>query len=223
MNIWMMTLTFGLSCTKTTKQSEDTAETRVDTTTDTSSVQDTGTNIDTASDIGTGGVSPTQYCDGENPELYSCEPDENYDPWIASTGEVNYWIRDAKTGAIPFLTTYEAAVEYGYLQITSGERVRDRETEDVFHIWFSTEPNGPVLEGVKCEWYATQARGNVYWSWIETYADQVCIIPQSPQILYINFETRCYPGSYEGVCDDDNKQKSEETFQFDIARRLSWL
>lgn len=49
----------------------------------------------------------------------------------------------------------------------------------------------------------------------------MCCIGTQERTLYVNYETRCAPGYYEGRCDDENKQKSDETFQFDVARRVS--
>ncbi len=167
-------------------------------------------------------VSETVYCEGNDPGLADCDPDRAYDPWIASTGEVNYWIRDGLTLVIPFVATYEPAVEYGYFQLTSPEVGRERETEDIFHIWLSESPDGPVMEGTECEWYSTQATGYVYWTQREEFADEVCDIGDVPRVLYLNAETRCHPTWFEGPCDDDNRQKSNRTYQFDISRRVSW-
>ena len=167
-------------------------------------------------------AAPASYCAGSDRTLDTCAAEVNYDPWIASTGETHYWIRHRKTGVIPFLPTYEAGVDVGFLQITSGMATRDPQTEDIFHLWFSTTPNGPALEGTRCAWYTQQARGSVYWSWREEHADSVCILPKEPQVLYVNFETRCYAPRYDGACDDVTKQKSDRTYQFDIARGLVW-
>ena len=170
---------------------------------------------------GTDLVSETVYCEGNDPSRADCDPERAYDPWIASAGEVPYWIRDGLTLVIPFVATYEPAVEYGYFQLTSPEPVRERET-DIFHIWLSETPDGPVLEGIDCEWYSLQARGYVYWTQRTELADQACYLGDVPRVLYLNAETRCHPTYYDGLCDDDNRQKSDRTYQFDIARRVSW-
>ena len=39
--------------------------------------------------------------------------------------------------------------------------------------------------------------------------------------MYVNFETRCHPDYFEGLCDDDNKNKSDRDYQFDVSRRVS--
>ena len=107
----------------------------------------------TAGDGGT--VHIGEYCAFNDPELANCDPDRNYDPWIAGTGEVHYWIRDKKTGVFPFTTDNNPKLWYGYLQLTSPELERDR-IEDLFHIWFSETPNGLPIEGEYCDRYATR-------------------------------------------------------------------
>ena len=167
----------------------------------------------------TGPLPADQYCVGNDPELANCSTEQTFDPWIAAGGEIHYWIRDKKTEVFPFTVDYESLVWYGYFQITSGETKREK-TEDVFHVWFSETPNGPPLEGNGCEWYTTRAQGMVYWVQGDVeLGDQMCDIGTERRILYANFEPRCYPGTYEGLCDDDNKQKSDRTYQFDVSRR----
>ena len=43
----------------------------------------------------------------------------------------------------------------------------------------------------------------------------------------MNYETRCVEshcdGICDGICDDTNMQKSDKTFQFDVARRRSMV
>ena len=131
---------------------------------------------------------------------------------------MHYWIRDKKTEVFPFTVDYDPRIWYGLLQITSGEAKREK-TEDVFHVWFSETPNGPPLEGERCQWWTTRAQGNFYWTQEEELED-VCFIGPERRLLYLNFETRCYPPTYEGLCDDANKQKSDRTYQFDVARRI---
>ena len=128
--------------------------------------------IDTGSSSNNnGGSSPDEseqnpmgtYCEFTDAELANCDPERNFDPWIVGTGEVHYWIRDKKTEVFPFTTNDEPEVWYGYFQMTSPEVGRER-TEDVFHVWFSETPNGPVIAGADCEWYTTQATGNFFWT-----------------------------------------------------------
>jgi len=109
---------------------------------------------------------------------------------------------------------------YGYLQLTTGERNRNAATEDIFHMWFSETPHGPVLEGKKCEWYGTQAKTYFYWTQDSSLAEEVCDLGTASRILYVNFETRCYEPLYSGTCSDDNKRKSSAKYQFDVSRRI---
>ena len=55
-----------------------------------------------------------QYCSGAEPTLVDCDPEINYDPWIAGTGEVHYWIRNKKTLSFPFSTEVNPEVYYGF-------------------------------------------------------------------------------------------------------------
>ena len=174
-----------------------------------------GSSLDEEEQIPTG-----TYCEFNDAELANCDPERNFDPWIAGTGEVHYWIRDGITEVFPFTTHDEPEVWYGYFQITSPETVRER-TEDIFHVWFSESPNGPVLEGADCEWYTTQATGNFFWTLkMDEALTGMCYLGEHPRILYANFETRCYSGFFEGICDDENKNKSDRTYQFDVSRRF---
>lgn len=184
------------------------------------------TNVDSGDTEGSDTVSAedvdysAEYCLGMNPDLVDCDPAINFDPWVAGTGEVHYWIRNAKTMTFPFSTQIRDNVERGYFQITTGEAVRER-TTDIFHVWFSETPNGSVLEGFECEWYTTYASGYVYWTTDINLAPYMCYLGDTSRLLYANFETRCHPDYWggEGVCDDTNKHKSLETFQFDVSRR----
>lgn len=201
--------------------SVDSAETGEDTSVapqDTAEVpQDTAENSE---DSGTEEAIPQEYCANNDPALADCDPDINYDPWIAGTGEVHYWIREQKTLVFPFTTDDAPEVWYGYLQLTSPEVARDT-GEDIFHGWFSETPNGPVIEGEGCEWYTTSAEGYIHWTFKEgdELAD-VCYLGEYPRTMYVNFETRCYPDLYDGLCDDDNKNKSDRVYQFDVSRRI---
>ena len=172
-------------------------------------------------DSGEGGdVEIGTYCEFNDPELADCDPERTYDPWIAGTGEVPYWIQDKKTEAFPFTADDDDDVWYGYLQITSPELARET-TEDLFHVWFSETPNGPRIEGEACERYVTRAEFDFYWTFKEGKAlESVCHLGAYPRLMYVNFETRCHPDYFEGLCDDDNKNKSDRDYQFDVARRL---
>jgi hypothetical protein len=190
---------------------------------------DTGGNDTGGSDTETSGgtvVDTYEYCQDADYSLVDCDASRNYDPWIASTGEKHYWLRNQLTLSIPFTlpsrNDSEAQadlVRYGYFQMTAPERKRDQYKEDIFRVWFSEEPNGEPLEG-KCEKWMLQARGYLYWSQDETLADQVCFLGHESRILYANFETACYAPTYEGSCSDTNKQKSSKSYQFDVARAV---
>jgi len=186
---------------------------------------DTGGADSGTADAGTDPADLPAYCDGADPLLVDCDPDVNYDPWISNGGERHYWIRDGKTLSFPFTVDFAVEVDYGLFQITSGERQRDPATEDVFHLWISETPNGPVLnEGdQECEHWDDRAQLNFYWhqhSGDPPRYDGICFIGSDVRVLYANFETRCYEPLYDGLCDDDNLQKSIESYQFDVARRF---
>ena len=167
---------------------------------------------------------PTEgYCAGYDPTLADCTADQNFDPWIAGTGENPYFIRNRLTEVFPFTLPARSealSTRYGYLQLTTGERKRDAVSEDIFHMWFSETPNGPVLKGTKCEWYGTQAKTYFYWTQDSKLANQMCDLGQSSRLLYVNFETRCYEDLYSGTCNADNLRKSSAKYQFDVSRRL---
>ena len=170
-------------------------------------------------------VDESEYCYGADYALVDCDPSQNYDPWIASTGEKHYWIRSGLTFAIPFtLPSRESASDtrYGFFQMTSPEVKRDVYTEDVFRVWFSEEPNGVPLDGSggKCEKWMVRAKGYLYWTQDPDLATDagVCFLGNSEKVLYANFETACYAPRYEGQCSDNNKQKSYSPYQFDVAR-----
>lgn len=199
---------------------------------------------------GSQGVGYGQYCADNDEKLAVCEPDQNFDPWIAATGERPVFIRGGKTVAIPFTNEINDQVEYGMLQLTAAERRRDRATEDVFHIWVSASPNGPVLNNQElCSWYGVEARTLFYWSQQTKYETQACFLGTPDGVYYVNVETRCLPKyynvsdrvkdpdpakyldidesvaptSYQTVrrrCDDNNKWKSSATYAVDIARLL---
>ena len=81
------------------------------------STEDSGDVFEDSTEINDG--LPAKYCENNNPELANCDQDTNYDPWIAGTGEVHYWIRDQKTEVFPFTTDDHQDLWYGYLQLTS--------------------------------------------------------------------------------------------------------
>jgi hypothetical protein len=176
------------------------------------------------SSSGSGSDVPTEgYCADYDPTQADCQAEQNFDPWIAGTGEQPYWIRSRLTEVFPFtLPARSEALEtrYGYLQLTTGERNRNAATEDIFHMWFSETPHGPVLEGKKCEWYGTQAKTYFYWTQDSSLAKEMCDLGTASRILYVNFETRCYEPLYSGTCSDDNKRKSSAKYQFDVSRRI---
>ena len=219
----------ALSCGDTQKEAQpegadtstESSDSDEESTVDTTDTVDTGPS-DASNDSGDSAEPQSAvYCEGNDPTLADCDPDVNYDPWIAGTGEVHYWIRDKKTMVFPFTTDEHPDVWYGYLQITSPEVAREH-TEDMFHVWFSETPNGPLYGGEDCEWYATRAEGYVYWTFNEDdpYLAEVCNLGEVPRTMYVNFETRCHPDYYEGLCDDNNKQKSDRVYQFDVSRRF---
>lgn len=213
---------FLMGCSSSDTKNQDTASTE-----DTGNIQteDTAENTTEPPEDTTDTEEPelAEYCADNNPELCNCDPERTYDPWMTQGGEVNYWIRDKKTESYPFTVEYDEAVWYGYLQMTSPEVARDKYTEDIFHAWFSETPNGPVLDGNEdCERYAIRAEIDFFWHQQEDdpALDGACFIGKQERVLYLNYETRCVPDYYEGLCDDQNKHKSDKTFQFDVARRL---
>jgi len=150
-----------------------------------------------------GGVSQGagygQYCTGNDENLSVCDPDDNFDPWIAATGERPVYVRDGMTVAIPFTNAINDQVEYGMLQLTAAERRRDRAKEDIFHIWMSASPNGPVLNNDApelCSWYGVEARTLFYWSQQTKYETQACFLGVPDGVYYVNIETRCYAKYY---------------------------
>lgn len=174
-----------------------------------------------------GSTDSSTYCAGNDDDLSDCKASQNFDPWIAGTGETPVWIRNGLTEVFPFTLPARSenpTVKYGYLQLTSPERERDPADEDVFHVWFSETPNGAPISGTKCEWYGRQARDNFYWTQNPQYEVQICYLGDAERVLYVNFETRCYVGAYfgEGTCTADNKLKSTATYQFDVSRRVKY-
>ena len=189
---------------------------------------DTGGADSGTADAGTDPADLPAYCDGADPLLVDCDPDVNYDPWIVNGGERPYWIRDGKTLSFPFTVESSSEVDYGYFQITSGERQRNTATEDIFHVWISETPNGPVLSDgdEECERWAARAQLYFYWHphpGDPPRYDGACFIRSEVRVLYANFETRCYEPLYDGLCDDENLQKSLESYQFDVSRRVAFL
>ena len=147
------------------------------------------------------------YCAGYDPLVADCDPDVNFDTWVAGTGEKPYWIRQRLTEVFPF-TLPEKSKDgaYGYLHLTTGERIRRSATEDIFHVWFSNEPNGAPVADAGCDRYSGQARMKVYWTQDEALndpnntSDLMCFLGADSKIMYVNFETRCYETLYDGDC-----------------------
>ena len=183
---------------------------------------DANTDADATEDDGV--LDTTGYCAGNDDDLADCRLDGVFDPWIVATGEVPIWIRDKKTEVFPFTLPARSDnkdVRYGYLQLTTPERSRDPVTEDIFHMWWSETPNGAPLSGEKCDIWDDQARINmVPWSQDPALAAHTCYLGAESRVLYLNFETRCFPVRYKGTCDSDNLQKSKGVYQFDVARYL---
>jgi len=175
---------------------------------------------------GSGGAGAGEYCDGYDGNAADCSAKQNFDPWIAGTTALSYSIRDGLTEVFPFTLPARqtaATTRYGYLQVTSGEPTRDAEKEDIFHVWFSETPNGPVLAGNNCDWYVGQASQLIlYWTQDNSFANQysICDLGETSRVLYVNFETRCYAPLYDGICNDNNKQKSSRSYQFDALRAV---
>jgi hypothetical protein len=167
------------------------------------------------------------YCTGNDDSVADCRIDGLFDPWVAGTGERAIWIEGGKVEVFPFLlpSRYDAdsnadLVRYGFLQFTAAERRRDPASEDVFHAWWSVEPNGAPLEGRGCEWWSQQARGYMYWTQDADVSGGACYLGTSERVLYLNYETRCYAPAYRaGVCNAETPQRSTRTYQFDVARR----
>lgn len=171
------------------------------------------------------------YCEGADYSLVDCDASVNFDIWPAGSGEVAFTISGQRTLVVPFTlpARSEAAdVRFGYLQLTTAERNRDVATEDVFHFWFSEEPNGEPIGGVgsKCDSWGVKARGNFSWTQDVDLAPHACYLGEQSRVLYANFETSCYAPRYLGTgtksnpdeCNDFNKQKSPYSYQFDVAR-----
>ena len=174
---------------------------------------------------GSGSTDSSTYCAGNDDDLADCKASQNFDPWVAGTGETPIWIRKGLTEVFPFTLPARSenpTIKYGYLQMTSPERERDPATDDVFHAWFSETPNGAPISGNRCDIYLRQARDSFYWTQDSRYANQVCYLGEAGRVLYVNFETRCVVGAYtgSGSCTADSKLKSNATYQFDVSRRL---
>ena len=191
---------------------------------------DSGSSDSGSSDSGSsdsGSTDSSTYCAGNDDDLADCKASQNFDPWVAGTGETAIWIRKGLTEVFPFTLPARSenpTIKYGYLQMTSPERERDPATEDVFHAWFSETPNGAPISGNKCDIYLRQARDSFFWTQDSSYANQVCYLGEAGRVLYVNFETRCFVGEYRGSgsCTADSKLKSTATYQFDVSRRLKY-
>ena len=185
----------------------------------------TGSDSSGSGGSGSGSTDSSTYCAGNDDDLADCKASQNFDPWVAGTGETPIWIRKGLTEVFPFTLPARSenpTIKYGYLQMTSPERERDPATDDVFHAWFSETPNGAPISGNRCDIYLRQARDSFYWTQDSRYAKQVCYLGEAGRVLYVNFETRCVVGAYtgSGSCTADSKLKSNATYQFDVSRRL---
>lgn len=173
---------------------------------------------------GSGGGSDIEsdtYCGGLNTNLAECSVNTHFDPWLNNTAAQALVIRDKLTRSVPFTLPSRAVaenVDYGYLAFTTSEPARTGTIDDVFHVWFSNEPNGTPLEGTNCERYLDVAEGYFYWTQ-DTGYQGMCYLGESKRLLYVNFETRCSPLRYPGICDDLNKNKSSKTYQFEVSRQ----
>jgi len=154
-------------------------------------------------------------------ELRICTPDVNMDPLYIGGPEEEIVIEPDMTMSYPFTLPARADVPeaaYGYLQFTTGEPVRSGIADDYFRVWVSEVPNGPVLDGLEdCELYQDQADGYFYYTQDDRQR-RMCYLGTESRILYMNFETRCIPDLYQGVCDDMNKRKSGRYYGLDAAR-----
>ena len=136
------------------------------------------------------------YCEGNDPELANCDPERSYDPWAAHGGEVHYWIRDAKTEVYPFTVIYEPAIWYGYLHLTTGERVRDKYTEDIFMFGFLRHRMDlcwmvmKIVSGMRPRRTFPFTGSRI----IGSSSRDICFIGTEERVLYLNYETRCSRG-----------------------------
>ena len=190
----------------------------------TSGAVDDGASGGSGGDSSSGTSSDTgSYCAGYDGRETDCDPAVNFDPWAFGKGEEAYVIANRLTKSVPFTLPSRSdagQVRYGMLQLTTSESRREPADEDIFHMWFSTTPNGSPIEGKECEWYTTQARGYVYWTQDESLKSEMCFLGSYSRVLYVNFETRCYAPFYNGTCDDWNKRKSSRSYYFDVARKI---
>ncbi|MEL0138510.1 MAG: hypothetical protein VW806_13645, partial [Halieaceae bacterium] len=71
-----------------------------------------------------------------------------------------------------------------------------------------------------CEEYKDQADSYFYWTQDEREKG-VCYLGPESRVLYVNFETACFPAIYPGgadACNLMNKRKSSRRYLFDVAR-----
>jgi len=174
-------------------------------------------------DGGTGGDGggtepppPGDYCENINPTLIDCDPSVNLDPWVASTGEKPYWLRNGRILSLPFtFYVYEGVPNYyQYLQFTSPESTAKGV---IFKAWVSLTPGGPLLDNQPtCQWLTQQARGYHYTSSAAQLASQICYIDPAYEstVMYYNFVI------YDNI---DTNTISYKTYQFDAARAAKTL
>jgi len=163
----------------------------------------------------------TIYCGTFNPDLVECEPKENLDPWQAESEAVSYSVANQLTKSLPFSSTNAPSIDYGWVALSTTEPPRDY-SEDVFHIWFSKKPNGPVLPAPQCEAYLSEANQNFYWTQSKAHGDGMCYLGENKETFYLNFETRCHPDFYAGNCSDKDKKKSRRSYQFSLKKSLKY-
>lgn len=162
-------------------------------------------------------IDNTNYCGTDDPYV-ECDPSKTLNSLYTQTGERPYWIPSYKVLSLPFQTNSSDVT--GYFQITSYERMRDKFSEPIFRFWFSEEPNGEPLGGVKCNFYAVRPQLMHYWTQEVRYADQVCSLPKD-STLYYNAAAECSPSHYNvGACDPDDPVRAGESLNFDLSRRL---
>ena len=165
--------------------------------------------------------APVEYYELNDAELRTCDPDINFDPLYIGRPYEDAVITQRKTLSYPFTLPARSqakGVAYGYLRFVSTEPARSGESDDYFHAWVSEVPNGPVLDGFEdCELYQEQADGYMYYTQ-DTSQRRMCYLGTESRVLYMNFETRCLPGIFPGVCDEMNKRKSNRTYRFRVSR-----
>jgi hypothetical protein len=158
-------------------------------------------------------VEPSDYCFGLD-SVTECDPDTNLDVIYDVGGEVAYWTPRYGVLSLPFTTSDRD--RSGLFQMTSGERKRDQFNEPIFHGWFSLEPNGDPIQGVKCEYWSNRVQQNHYWTQEVRYESEICRLPDH-SVVYYNARLECHPSFFDGYCAADDY--SADRYQFDLAKR----